>query len=99
VRYRIVESLRVATRWEFKGWADPAVAADGAGMTAFRGIEVLQPAPLPPARQVNAVVRRRDSGFKGQDFDAVHRRNAYQTGEKSSARTRTVNLLEPLFAG
>jgi hypothetical protein len=27
-------------------WAEPAVAADGAGITAFRGIQSLQPAPL-----------------------------------------------------
>src|SRR5262249_30485242 len=33
--------------------AEPAVAADGAGMTAFRGLKSIQPAPL-----LNFIVRR-----------------------------------------
>jgi hypothetical protein len=34
--------------------AEPAVAADGAGRTAFRGVPSLHPAPL-----LNSAVRRR----------------------------------------
>jgi hypothetical protein len=35
--------------------AEPAVAADGAGITAFRGMKSLQPAPL-----LNFIVRRQE---------------------------------------
>src|SRR5262249_22082418 len=40
VRRRIVESRRVATRWEFKGWAEPVATTDGgrgAGFSKFAG--------------------------------------------------------------
>jgi hypothetical protein len=34
MRRRVDESYRFATQWEFKGWAEPAAAADGRRLEA-----------------------------------------------------------------
>ena len=47
-----VRGLLVRSVPQVRAWAEPAVAADGAGMTAFRAMKSLQPAPL-----LNFVVR------------------------------------------
>jgi hypothetical protein len=48
----VEENKGVGTRFQRNNIAEPAVAADGAGRTAFRGMTSFQPAPL-----LNLVVR------------------------------------------